>query len=152
MAASLASVPELQKNACPPKLRSESSLGPAALGFGVPGVGHVDQRGDLLLHGLDDRLGTMAQQVAAPAGKEVEIAIALGVPHVRAFAARQRHAEAPIVGHDVPLEQLDDFARSSWSPRQWPWDVLLYRCRDVRGSRCRERIDSQRRWQLGSSG
>ena len=54
MAASLASVPELQKKAWPPKLRSERSLGPAALHFGVPGVGHVDQRGDLLLDGFDD--------------------------------------------------------------------------------------------------
>ena len=89
MAASLASVPELQKNAWPPKLRSDKRLGPLPLGFGVPGVGHVDQRGHLLLHGLDDRLGAMAQQVAAPAGKEIEIAVALGVPDVRALAAHQ---------------------------------------------------------------
>ena len=125
MAASLASVPELQKNACPPKLRSRQQLGPAALGLGVPGVGHVDQRGDLLLHGLDDRRGTMAQQVAAPAGEEIEIAVALGVPDVRAFAAHQRDRIAAVVGDDVLLEQLDRFRPNSWSPRQWPWCVLL---------------------------
>ena len=57
MAASLASVPELQKNACPPKLRSESALAQRPLQLGVPRVGHVDQLAQLLAHRLDHRRG-----------------------------------------------------------------------------------------------
>ena len=56
-------------------------LGPAALRLDVPGVGNMNQRGDLLLHGLDHRLGAVAEEVAAPAGKEIEVDVALGVPH-----------------------------------------------------------------------
>ena len=86
-------------------------LGPAALRFGVPGVGHVDQLGHLLLHRLDDPRRTVAQQVAAPAGKEVEIPPALVVPHVRPLAAHERHREPRVVRHDVLVEQLGRLRR-----------------------------------------
>src|SRR5207237_5668291 len=55
----------------------------------VPGVRYVDQLGNLVLHGLDDARRAMADQVAAPAGEEIEIALPLGVPDVRPFAADQ---------------------------------------------------------------
>ena len=86
-------------------------LGPAALGFGVPGVGHVDQLGHLLLHRLDDSRRTVAQQIAAPAGEEVEIPPALVVPDVRPLAADERHREPLVVRHDVLFEQLGRFRR-----------------------------------------
>ena len=55
-------------------------LGQLPLRLGVPGVRHVDQLADLLAHRLDDARRTVAEQVAAPAGEEVEIAVALVVP------------------------------------------------------------------------
>ena len=82
-------------------------LGEFALGFRVPGVGHVDQLADLLPHRLDDARRTVAEQVAAPAGEEVEVAIALVVPDVRAFAAHQADRIARVVGDDVVLIQVN---------------------------------------------
>ena len=70
IAASFASAPELQKNAWPPKLRSRKQLGPAALRFHVPGVGHVDQLGHLLLHRLDDRGGQWPSRLQPQPGKK----------------------------------------------------------------------------------
>ena len=58
---------------------------------------------NLLAHGLDDRRGTMAQQIAAPAGKEIEIAVPFGIPDVRAFAARQHDGKAAVIGNHVLL-------------------------------------------------
>ena len=90
IAASFASAPELQKNALPPKLRSRQQLGPASLGFRVPRIRHMNQLGRLLLNRFHHPRRTVPQQVAAPAGKEVEILPALVVPHQRAFAAHER--------------------------------------------------------------
>ena len=56
-------------------------LGPKPLQLGVPGVGDVDQLAQLIADGLDHRGRAMTQQVAAPAGKQIEIAIPLVVPH-----------------------------------------------------------------------
>ena len=89
IAASLASAPELQKNAWPPKLRSLSSLAQRPWASMYQVFGTWISVGDLLLHRLDDRRRAVAQQVAAPAGEEIEIAVALGVPDVRALAADQ---------------------------------------------------------------
>ncbi len=58
-----------------------------------------------------DRLGAMAQQVAAPAGEEIEVAVAFGIPDVRTFAADQGHGVAAVVGHHVAVEQVDDCSR-----------------------------------------
>ena len=44
---------------------------------------------DLFANGRDNALGAMAQQVAAPAGEEVEITVSLGVPAPRALAANE---------------------------------------------------------------
>ena len=59
------------------------------------------------LHRLDDARRTVAEQVAAPAGEEVEVAVALGVPDVRALAAHQADRVARVVADDVLLEQVD---------------------------------------------
>ena len=91
-----------------PAVRSLSALAKQALRLGVPGVGHVNQLGHLLLDRLDHSRRTVAEQVAAPARKEIEIAASLGVPHVRFFAAYQAHGEARVVANHVAVKQLDD--------------------------------------------
>ena len=83
-------------------------LGPAALEFGIPGIGDVDQPGDLILDGSDDRGGAVPQQAAAPTGKQVEIAVALGIPNVRPLAADERDREPIVVGDHVLFEQPDN--------------------------------------------
>ncbi len=71
MAASFASVPLLQKNAWPSKpLRSLSALAEQTLLLDVPRVRHVNEPSHLLLHRLDDARRTVADQIAAPAGKK----------------------------------------------------------------------------------
>ncbi len=112
MAASLASAPLLQKKHWPPNDRSESACGERALGFHVPGVGHVDQLADLVADRLDDPGRAVAEQVAAPAGEEVEVAVPLGVPDPRTLAPDQADREPPVVGDHVPLELGDRLLRA----------------------------------------
>src|SRR5439155_3384141 len=81
----------------PPRQR----LGQQALRRRVPGVRHVDQLGDLLLHRLDDARRAVAEQAAAPAGEEVEVAIALRVPDSGAFAAHQADRVSGVVTDHV---------------------------------------------------
>ena len=109
IAASFASAPELQKNALPPKLRSRQQLGPSTLSFRMPRIGHVNQLGRLLLNRFHNPRRTMAQQVAAPTGKEVQILPALVVPHQRAFAAHEAHREPSVIRHHVLGEKLRRF-------------------------------------------
>ena len=121
MAASLASVPELQKNAWPPKLRSRQGLGPVALQLGVPGVGHVDQLAQLLADRLDHRRRAMAQQIAAPAAEQIEVAVALRCPRRTSLRrATKRDGKAAVVGNHVLLEQLERFFGTHW----WLADTL----------------------------
>ena len=82
-------------------------LRPAPLRFDVPGVGHVDQPSHLLLHGLHHPRRAMAQQVASPAGEQVQVASALGIPDPGPFAPDQRHRIAHVVGNHVLVEQGD---------------------------------------------
>ena len=98
-------------------------LGPEPLQLGVPGVGDVDQLAQLVADGLDDRRRAMAQQVAAPAGEEVEIAVALAVPHPGVLAADQGDGKASVVGDHVALKELEDFLgihRASGRHRRTP--------------------------------
>ncbi len=92
------------------RLAAETSLrqglGPLALQFRVPGVGHVDQLAQLLADGLDHRRRAMSQQVAAPAVKQVEVAVPFRIPHVRSLAPHQGDRKAIVVGNHVSLEQL----------------------------------------------
>ena len=78
-----------------------------SLGLHVPGIGHVDQPADLFANRRDDPLGAMAQQVAAPTGEEVEIAVSLGVPHPGTLAANQADGESSIVGYHIAIELGD---------------------------------------------
>jgi len=55
-------------------------LGERPLGLDVPGVRHVDQLADLVADRLDHPRRAVPQQVAAPAGEEVEEPPPLGVP------------------------------------------------------------------------
>ena len=82
-------------------------LGELPLRFGVPGVGHMDEPADLFAHRLDDARRAMAQEIAAPAGKEVEIAVPFVVPDVGSFAAHQANRIARVVGNDVTLIQVE---------------------------------------------
>ncbi len=93
-------------------------LGPKPLQLGVPGVGDVDQLAQLLADGLDDRGRAMPQQVAPPAGKQIEVAVPFGVPHPGVFAADQGHGKPPVVGDHVALEEFEDFW-GSHATRDW---------------------------------
>ena len=61
-------------------------LGKHALGFHIPSIGHVDELCDLALNRLDDPWRAMAQQVAAPPGEEIEVAMPFRIPHPRALS------------------------------------------------------------------
>src|SRR5580698_8000225 len=54
----------------------------------------------------------MPEQIAAPAGEEIEIPIPLGIPHVASLAAHQADGIATVVGDHVPFEQFDDLGRT----------------------------------------
>jgi hypothetical protein len=82
-------------------------LGERPLRLDVPGVRHVDQLADLLADRLDDARGAVADQIAAPAGEEVEVAVPLGVPNPRALAPDQADREPPVVGDHIPVELGD---------------------------------------------
>ena len=77
---------------------------PGALQFCVPGVGNVNQLGDLLLDGFDNRFGTVSVESAAPAGKEVDVSFSFGIPDFGVYAAYQCHRIARVVGDDVLIE------------------------------------------------
>ena len=150
MAASFASVPLLQKKHWPSKpLRSTSALASSPCGFDVPGVGHVDELGDLLLHRLDDARRTVAEQVAAPAGEEVEVAVALGVPDVRAFAAHQAHRIARVVADDVAVGTGRWFL--GWSLVRGPLSVAVEKQRRSDSTPWRYLRASSHFWRLTCS-
>src|SRR5262249_30224548 len=86
-------------------------LGEFALLFGVPSVWHVYQTAYLLADGGHHARRAMANQIAAPAWEEIEVAIALGVPHAGSFAAHQRNRVARVVADDKLLEQVDGLLR-----------------------------------------
>src|SRR5207302_1457489 len=82
------------------------------------------------------RRWAVAEQIAAPAGEEVEVAIAFGVPHLRPLAAHQADGVAGVVADDVFFELLDGLLRSHgpWSKgtNAWPRKRLPDPCRLVR--------------------
>src|SRR5262245_26546828 len=96
--------------AAPTRTLAERLPEPALL-FRVPGIRHVDQSADLLADGGDDARRAVADQVAAPAGEEIEIAIVLGVPHAGALAAHERYGIARVITDDVLPEQVDGLLR-----------------------------------------
>ena len=67
----------------------------------------MDQLADLFANRRDDPRRAMTQQVAAPAGEEVEIAVSLGIPHPGPLAANQADGEPSIVGNHVTIELGD---------------------------------------------
>ena len=84
----------------------------APLGLHVPGIGHVDQPANLFANGRDDAARAMAQQVAAPAGEEIEIAVSLGIPNPGALAADEADGEPSVVGYHVAIELGDRRGRA----------------------------------------
>ena len=83
--------------------------GPFPLHVHVPGVRHMNQRGDLLLHRPHHMRRAMSQQVAPPAGKEIQVAVPLAVPNERALAADEIDRIAVVIADDVAFEKLDGF-------------------------------------------
>src|SRR5262249_13101071 len=90
--------------------------GELTLGLGVPRVGDVDQPPDLVADRLHHARRAVANQVAAPAGEEVVVAVALGVPDVRPLAAHQGDRVARVVADDVLAKKVDHLGRSR---RRW---------------------------------
>ena len=88
------------------------------------------------------RGGQWPEQVAAPAGEEVEIAVPLGVPDPRALAADQADGESPVVGDHVPIELGDRLLRagSAWARLRSRDDSDLgrvaVRCKTCHDDRC----------------
>ena len=87
-------------------------LGPLSLQFHVPSVGNVDQRAQLPADGLDDRFRTVAPEVAAPARKEIQIAVAFAVPNMGSFAPDKVDRKAIVIGNDELLEECDGVRRT----------------------------------------
>jgi hypothetical protein len=69
----------------------------------------MDQLADLLADRFDDSRWAVAEQVAPPARKEIEIPLPFRIPHVGALAADQRERVPTIIGYDVFFERRDDF-------------------------------------------
>src|SRR5438128_1391471 len=74
---------------------------------------------------------TVAEQVAAPAGEEIEVAAALRVPDERFLAADQANGEARVVGDHVLVEKIHDLSRGSGGGRhvKSPTNRLRFRAK-----------------------
>src|SRR5436190_8332785 len=64
-------------------------LSQVPLSFGVPGVGHMDELAHLSADRLHHARRAVAQQIATPAWKEIQVAVPLGVPHVGTLATHE---------------------------------------------------------------
>src|SRR5262249_21251515 len=82
-------------------------FGQAALRFHVPGIGHMDELADLFAHRGDDARRAVADEIAAPAGEEIDIAVPFRVPDQRALATYQANWVACVVADHVLLKLLD---------------------------------------------
>ena len=54
----------------------------------------------------DHGAGAVAKQIAAPAGEQVEVGVALVVPDVRPLAADQADRVARVIGDHIALVQV----------------------------------------------
>src|SRR2546422_210153 len=88
------------------RMAQVSSSTRRAAAAGAPNAGRGEP-GSLVAARLDDARRAVAEQVAAPGGEEVEVAVALGVPYVRPLAAHQADGEARVVADDVSAEEID---------------------------------------------
>src|SRR5262249_46329306 len=106
-------------------------LGERPLGFHVPGVRHVDELPHLVADRLDHARGAMAEEVAAPAREEVEVAVPLGVPDERAFPPDQADRVAAVVRDHITPELGDRLLRGLMSDLRQGWCSLEGRRRVV---------------------
>ena len=67
----------------------------------------MDEVLHLILNRLHHARRRMPQDVAAPAGEQVEIAFPLGVPDIRPFAMHKADGVANVIRDHIFLEQLD---------------------------------------------
>ncbi len=120
IAASLASAPELQKNTRSANECSQSSLARWICGADVEEVRHVQQRGRLLADRPGHHRDGSGRARSPRCRGEVEVLLAVAVPHPRALAAHQhqrasRHSWRVCIRCFVrPLDQL------SWCPSVAP--------------------------------
>ena len=66
-----------------------------------------------MFKGFDDRFGAMSEEVAPPAGEEVDITVPFRVEDEGAFAVRERDGVTRVVGNDVFIEEFNNFLRTS---------------------------------------
>ena len=88
-------------------------LGPNALFFHIPAVGNVQESFDLMFKGFDDRFGAVSEEVAPPAGEEVDITVSFRVEDEGALAVRERDGVTRVVWNNVFIEEFNNFLRTS---------------------------------------
>ena len=92
----MASVPELAKKTRPSAPSSaEQPLGQLDLGLVQEQVAGVREPRDLAGDGLDQRRVAVAERADRDPGDQVEVLVAVGVPHLAALAADQRDGGCP---------------------------------------------------------
>jgi hypothetical protein len=87
--------------------RLREALGEQHGGLGVEQVARVHQASDLLAHGLNDPRVAVTEARHRDAAQEVEVLVALAIPHARALAAHKLDRKARVAGdHARALELL----------------------------------------------
>ena len=93
IAASLASAPELQKNALSMPASRHSRSASSRLQRHLVPVGGVQQLAGLIADRLGDGRVGVAEPAHGDAGERIEVAAAVGVVQVGPFAVRERHGQ-----------------------------------------------------------
>ena len=110
MAASMASVPELQKKTLSAKEFFTSAFARFDLRLDVEVVRDVHEPLRLFLEGHDDLRMAMAEVVHRDAGDEVEVLLAVGVVDRRAASLHEHQGLAAVGVHQAGLCVLDNIA------------------------------------------
>src|SRR6185312_3838896 len=76
----------------------------------VKEVGSMDQARGLFLNRRDDTRVILPQRIHADAGNEIEITLAIDVPHVGAIAAMEHKRVARVILQQILLFELDDIS------------------------------------------
>ena len=84
----------------------------------------MDQARGLFLNGRDDARMVLPQRIDADAGDEIEIALAVDIPHVRAVAALENERMAGVILQQILLFEIDDgLSRDSASAPEATADI-----------------------------
>ena len=97
-----------------PAEEADEALGQGDLWLGGEEVGHVAERAELGGDGLDEGGVGVAEGVDGDAAEQVDVLLAVGVPHVRALPAGEgQHGRAEGVHHGAGVAVLDAHVASS---------------------------------------